>query len=826
MFSKYGRFGCGLVSVFLFAFGTLKAGALDTPLIETGAIWSYLDDGSDQGTAWRALAFDDSLWATGPAQLGYGEGDEATVVSFGPNASNKYITTYLRHSFNVANPAAISGLTLSVLRDDGVVVYLNGTEVLRSNMTAGVYDYLTHASSTVSGSNESRFYKATVNPALLVAGVNVIAVELHQRTATSSDLSFDLRLAESMVWKYLDNGTDQGTLWNLPAFDDSTWASGPGEIGYGDGDEATVVSFGPSPSNKYITTYFRHSFDIPNPGAIGGLNVSLMRDDGAVMYVNGVEVHRSNMPAGTIGYLTTATAPIASGSEYAYEVVFVDASALVPGANTLAVEIHQVGGTSSDISLDVRIEVATGISSIIRGPYLQRGTPSSAVVKWRTDVPTNSRVQYGSAPGSLVNTVNDPAFTTNHEVVLTGLTANTVYFYSVGSSTQLLAGDDVDHSFKTSPVAGTVQPVRIWAIGDSGTANANAAAVRDAYLAYAVGNPADVWLMLGDNAYNSGTDNEYQNAVFNMYPTILRTTMLWSTLGNHDGFTADSATESGPYYDIFTLPRNAESGGIASGTEAYYSFDYANIHFICLESYETNRSVGGPMLTWLQNDLASTLQPWIIAFWHHPPYSKGSHNSDIEGRLIDMRQNALPILEAAGVDLVLSGHSHSYERSFLLNGHYGSSGTLVPAMILDGGDGREDGTGVYNKPTAGLAPNEGAVFAVPGSSGKISGGALNHPAMFTSLNILGSMVIDVDDNRLDAVFINNLGTINDHFTITKGPPPCPVDINGDGAVDVLDFFAFIVAFNNNDLVADLDGNGSIDVLDFFAFITLFAAGCP
>src|SRR4029450_1136767 len=120
---------------------------------------------------------------------------------------------------------------------------------------------------------------------------------------------------------------------------------------------------------------------------------------------------------------------------------------------------------------------------------------------------------------------------------------------------------------------------------------------------------------------------------------------------------ADSPTQTGPYYDIFTLPRNAEAGGVASGTEAYYSFDYGNIHFICLDSFDTPRSATGAMAQWLQRDLADTTQDGIIAFWHHPPYSKGSHDSDTQTPLIEMRQNFLPILEAGGVDLVLSGHS-------------------------------------------------------------------------------------------------------------------------------------------------------------------------
>ena len=120
------------------------------------------------------------------------------------------------------------------------------------------------------------------------------------------------------------------------------------------------------------------------------------------------------------------------------------------------------------------------------------------------------------------------------------------------------------------------------------------------------------------------------------------------------------------------------------------------------------------------------------------------------------------------MDLVLSGHSHSYERSFLIDGHYGTSSTFTPSMKKNGGSGREDGTGAYRKPTYGMAAHEGAVYAVAGSSGQTSGGLLNHPAMFISLNSLGSMVLDVNGNRLDAAFIDQAGVRRDYFTILKG----------------------------------------------------------
>src|SRR5438093_1333117 len=131
-----------------------------------------------------------------------------------------------------------------------------------------------------------------------------------------------------------------------------------------------------------------------------------------------------------------------------------------------------------------------------------------------------------------------------------------------------------------------------------------------------------------------------------------------------------------------------------------------------------------------------------------------------------MRQYALPILESYGVDLVLSGHSHSYERSYLLDGHYGKSNTLTSSMIKDSGDGHDDGDGAYEKPVA-LTPHKGAVYTVAGSSGQTSGGSLNHPAMYVSLNVLGSLVLDIDGSRLDAKFLNSSGSVKDYFTVKK-----------------------------------------------------------
>lgn len=244
--------------------------------------------------------------------------------------------------------------------------------------------------------------------------------------------------------------------------------------------------------------------------------------------------------------------------------------------------------------------------TVSRGPYLQQQDDDSIIIRWRTDSVTDSVVRYGLTDASLNLTETVAGSTTEHTVEISGLSPLTTYFYSIGHSGGALAGDDT-YFFHTSPTPGVPTPTRFWVIGDSGTNTAaqtshvgKAIAVRDAFKTYSAGSPADFMMMLGDNAYNSGTDAEYQEAVFETYPELLRQLPLWPTLGNHDGYSANSNNETGPYYDIFDLPRAAEVGGYASGTEAYHSWDYGDIHFINLDSYETDRSVNGAMLTWLE----------------------------------------------------------------------------------------------------------------------------------------------------------------------------------------------------------------------------------
>jgi hypothetical protein len=611
------------------------------------------------------------------------------------------------------------------------------------------------------------------------------------------------------VWSYLEDGSGSGGGWREPGFDASGWPQGPSQLGFGDGDEATELFAGP-PASPFVTSYFRHGFAVADPGAYGDLTLSLLRDDGAVVYLNGSEVARSNMPEGDVDAFTLALVGIAGEGEEAFLPFVLPWDVLVAGENVLAVELHQSSRKDKDASFDLSLTASPPGAGLQRPPYLQKGTPTSVVVRWRTATPTDSRVLWGSAPGSLTSSLVQPSASLEHEFEITGLSPGTKVYYAVGTTTQILAGDDTDHFFVTSPQEGTRRPIRIWVVGDTGSCGSSSdgcervGRVRDAYVGLPGSESTDVWLMLGDNAYSDGRDSEYTRALFEVFPTILRRTVLWPVPGNHEFGKSDSATQSGPYYASFTLPSAGEAGGIASGTEAYYSFDYGNVHFVALDSHDTDRSgpadpvndvcapgEGGAMYQWLCADLAATDQDFVIAYWHHPPYSKGSHDSDDSGHMEEMRERFVPVLEDYGVDLQLTGHSHSYERSILLDGHYERSRHYDPALhAVDSGDGDPEGDGPYLKEAIGPRPHQGAVYTVVGSSSRVSPADLDHPVMTVAFESLGSVVLDVVGRQLDGVFVDETGAIRDHFRIVKGPPlpACNdgLDNDGDGWMDLAD----------------------------------------
>lgn len=420
------------------------------------------------------------------------------------------------------------------------------------------------------------------------------------------------------------------------------------------------------------------------------------------------------------------------------------------------------------------------IPVLLRGPYLQSATSTSMVIRWRTDVATDSRVCFGTSPATLAQIVDSLTLTTEHEVKLTGLQPKTKYYYSIGS-TQAVLQTGNDHFFETAPPPGQAGKYRIGVLGDCGNNSVNQLNVRDRLSEFLGAEYMDAWLLLGDNAYNSGTDAEFQSGFFNIYKDrFLKQSPVFPCPGNHDY--ANDATRqidhNVPYYSLFTVPSGGEAGGLASGTPSYYSFDYGNIHFLSLDSYGMEDAATrlydtlGTQVQWIKADLAAnTNKEWVVAYWHHPPFTKGSHDSDTETELMKIRKNFIRILERNGVDLVLCGHSHDYERSKLMKGHYDAESTFDPLVYnVSQSTARYDGSPdscPYVKKTPG---NAGTVYVVAGSAGKLGGTKAGYPhdAMpIADAQHGGALLLQVEGNRLDGKWIASDGVVRDQFTIVK-----------------------------------------------------------
>jgi acid phosphatase type 7 len=421
---------------------------------------------------------------------------------------------------------------------------------------------------------------------------------------------------------------------------------------------------------------------------------------------------------------------------------------------------------------------------ITRGPYLQMSTPTSMMIRWRTDVAVASKINYGSTQNALSSSKSDDTPKTEHIITIDNLKPNTKYFYGVASGNTNLQAS-ADNFFVTNPLVGTEQKVRIWALGDMGMGTEQETKVYQQYLKYTDKSHTNLWLLMGDNAYAQGIDWEFQLRFFEYYQTerLMKQTVLMPCPGNHDySPTPNNYIIEDPlaaYFNIFSVPTKGEAGGVASGSKAYYSYDYANIHFISLDSYgreDADRSMfsrESKQMIWLEKDLKANKQKWTIVYWHHPPYTMASRNSDIEVDLKTIREGVVPLLDKYKVDMVLNGHSHVYERSQMMKGHYGLAATFNQKL-----NSASTSTGLYNNSKDSCPyvkdskspDNEGIIYVVNGCGASNSGAVntLTHNAMvYSDKTSAGSLLIEVEGNRLDAKFIAEDGSVKDQFTILK-----------------------------------------------------------
>ena len=421
--------------------------------------------------------------------------------------------------------------------------------------------------------------------------------------------------------------------------------------------------------------------------------------------------------------------------------------------------------------------------------FLQQVSTHSAIVKWRggdaVNVCFSTKIK-DLSKRNWPRCVSGVETEGGHkEALLTGLAPDQTYFYSVGT------GISAQQQFRTPPNSNKSPRdgnTHILIVGDSGTQTettitgtpnhlGEAAEVLAGFKTYNAANggePVDLFVVLGDNAYLAGTDAQWQGAFFDIYPDILKGAPVLPTIGNHEmgygkllceqlracdalgvpigtpvayggiSMSADPASYDGdgdflpdadgmPYLSIFSLPTVAESGGVASGTEQYYSVNYGNVHIVSLDSQVSARDPDqrATMKQWLEDDLASNNRDWTIVIFHHPPYSKGAnHDSDtadtgnggIDRPQWDMRNEFTPVFEEYGVDVVYSGHSHSYERSYYLRGSRAKSTANDPLLYAELDAAGQPALG-REEPYEQLSPTSGGlddrvVYTVAGSSAR------------------------------------------------------------------------------------------------------------
>ncbi|MGB2809711.1 MAG: Ig-like domain-containing protein, partial [Sedimentisphaerales bacterium] len=454
------------------------------------------------------------------------------------------------------------------------------------------------------------------------------------------------------VWKYLDDGSDQGTAWREPTFDDIGWDEGPAQLGYGGDGEVTTISYGTDPDNKYICYYFRHYFDVADASQVGSLKLRLVRDDGAVVYLNGAEIVRSNMPDGeTIYYDTLASNVVGGDDESKWFEFDVDPAGLVDGTNVLAVEIHQINGTSTDISFNLGLAETEHIR---KGPYLfYTGVNTEMKILWQVDVPQGCTLDWGTDPADLSESVLTEEFGSDHqhEYIIGGdigkpaLVPGTKYYYKVTVG----YGESYTGSFTTAPAV-NADNVKFLAFGDTradaGLVPYNYDLVCEAMNTFTITNPGYRTLVLNVGDWiNNDTENDWQNMFFNRSLSNaleLHANMpINGCIGNHE--------DAGIVYDKY-YPYTYEPGG------RYWSFDSGPVHIAIVDQY-TDYSTDSEQLTWLDNDLATSDKLWKIIVLHEPGWSVGPHpdNTSVQSYI-------QPLCLAHDVDIVFGGHNHNYAR--------------------------------------------------------------------------------------------------------------------------------------------------------------------
>jgi predicted phosphodiesterase len=567
------------------------------------------------------------------------------------------------------------------------------------------------------------------------------------------------------------------TLWRRVAFDDSSWLSGPTGIGYGDGDDATTLA---DMTNAYLSVYLRLRFDVPSPAAIAGLELNVDYDDGFVAYLNGVEVARRGLSGEPVPFSARADDHEASHQPASpiEAIPLCDAEELlVTGTNVLAIQVHNSALSSSDLTMIPELD-AIPRDPPSDGPYLQLARPDSVLVRWHTNVPGGSTVEYGpyEVPASFPLSFSNAAPVTDHQVLLSGLSPGSHYSYRVGGDGEVRS-DDLTFWTLVRPATRTFD---FAVVGDSGTGE---------YQQIEIGKRIrerrpDFWLHAGDLVNPAGEAQDYDQQVLVPYKAAISGACLFPAMGDHDLLTRGGEA----WKDVFSTFANNPGS-----SETWYSFDVGNAHFTVIDAAQDYHA-GTPMGDWLRTDVAVPNRCWRFVVMHQPLYTSDPQSTLPEVQA--MRADLAPIFEAAGVDVVFAGHVHAYERTFPL---------AAGAPVAQGTEPN------YTDPP-------GPVYVVTGGGGlpldPIPGDALTAH----SESRFNFVWVQISDSVLTLEARDQAGTLFDMATITKS---CALDSDGDGVLDATDNCPLVAnplqedgdADGIGDACQDSDGDGVLDPAD-------------
>ncbi|MFA6941482.1 MAG: metallophosphoesterase family protein [Clostridiaceae bacterium] len=497
-------------------------------------------------------------------------------------------------------------------------------------------------------------------------------------------------LSRDAEWNYSDNGVDQGTAWRAENFDDSNWKKGKAPLGYGDDVSetdpnipiGTKVEYGDA-ANKYMTTYFRTKVNAADLSKYSALEVYLHVDDGAVVYINGVEAFRKGIPDGDVTYST-------AGKFKAKEETFtIPVTALKAGENTIAAEVHQDGPDSSDLWFEMSVKGLTGTEPnepenpevVIPDPNAPIGSVSKVTVTFYGDTTTskgftwyttlasaNSDLQIVEKTGSAPDFSKGKAFTgrysisTNsaselvHKAEAAGLKPSTTYFFRVGDS-KLGIWSNVG-TFKTASQNGAFTFIDI---ADTQAKTEEEAILSGQTITKALQTVKNAAFIAhnGDIVDTGMNEKQWNWLIGHSQESFLNTTIA-PAAGNHD-------EDKNSFIDHFNLK---VPEGSSTLTGAYYSYDYSNAHFVFLNNNEDSPEYADftpAQIEWLKADVKAAKaagSKWIIVTMHKGPYTTSNHatDSDIMGSN-GVRTKVAPLMAELGIDLVLQGHDHIYART-------------------------------------------------------------------------------------------------------------------------------------------------------------------